>query len=254
MTLPAETPNAEWYLRVSRERGVTPRCPFATVERCPRYYQSLSLLGEAGSTKMPPDEDERLKAFWEKSDLWPRTAEQAPYIFSSDGRWMSLSEFCPEAMHDRFGFFVKDLGNYFDGLDRGYAYEQLEKEGVPRTHWRWQWEWLKALHFTECPLYSPLSHRATNAPKVEERREAKHSTTVETSSPPQPKEMLTLKITFMNEPGLEGVVSPRQSMVEAHEMNQLVAFTGRTHAVVAAPGERASYRFFEFFTHFPACQ
>ncbi|TPV98303.1 MAG: hypothetical protein USCAAHI_02263 [Beijerinckiaceae bacterium] len=31
-------------------------------------------------------------------------------------------------------------------------------------------------------------------------------------------------------------------------MNQLVAFTDRTPALVAAVGERASYRFFEFFT------
>jgi hypothetical protein len=37
----------------------------------------LVFLGEAGSTKIAPDEDQRLKARWEKSDLWPRTAEGA---------------------------------------------------------------------------------------------------------------------------------------------------------------------------------
>jgi hypothetical protein len=37
-------------------------------------------------------------------------------------------------------------------------------------------------------------------------------------------------------------------------MNQLVAFTGRAAALVAATGERASYRFFQFFVHFAACQ
>jgi hypothetical protein len=31
-------------------------------------------------------------------------------------------------------------------------------------------------------------------------------------------------------------------------MNQLVAFTDRAPALIAAAGERASYRFFEFFT------
>ena len=31
------------YTSESEERrGPTPRCPFATVDRCPRYYQSLS--------------------------------------------------------------------------------------------------------------------------------------------------------------------------------------------------------------------
>jgi hypothetical protein len=31
-------------------------------------------------------------------------------------------------------------------------------------------------------------------------------------------------------------------------MNQLIPFTDRTHVLIAATGERASYRFFEFFT------
>jgi hypothetical protein len=36
--------------------------------------------------------------------------------------------------------------------------------------------------------------------------------------------------------------------LEVIEMNHLVAFTDRTHALIAAAGARASYRFFEFFT------
>jgi hypothetical protein len=31
-------------------------------------------------------------------------------------------------------------------------------------------------------------------------------------------------------------------------MTKLVVFTDRTHAIIAAVGERASYSFFEFFT------
>jgi len=57
-----DIPNREWYANLSRERGVAFRCPFATVESCPRYYQSLSLLGKAGSTKIPEAEDERLSS------------------------------------------------------------------------------------------------------------------------------------------------------------------------------------------------
>jgi len=37
-------------------------------------------------------------------------------------------------------------------------------------------------------------------------------------------------------------------LVEETAMNQLVIFADRTHALIAAVGERASYRFFEFFT------
>jgi hypothetical protein len=37
-------------------------------------------------------------------------------------------------------------------------------------------------------------------------------------------------------------------LVEETAMNQLVIFADRAPALIAAVGERASYRFFEFFT------
>jgi hypothetical protein len=37
-------------------------------------------------------------------------------------------------------------------------------------------------------------------------------------------------------------------------MNQLVAFTDRAPTLVATAGKCPAYRFFEFFTRFPACQ
>jgi hypothetical protein len=53
-------PDFEWYSALSSKRGPSPRWPFASVERCPRYYQSLSLLGGAGFTKIDPKEDASL--------------------------------------------------------------------------------------------------------------------------------------------------------------------------------------------------
>jgi hypothetical protein len=66
MVYDGPNPDMDWYLRLSSARHVTPRCPFASVKRCPRYYQSLSLLGEAGNTKIPAEEDDLLKALWER--------------------------------------------------------------------------------------------------------------------------------------------------------------------------------------------
>jgi hypothetical protein len=84
----------DWYLTLSRQRGTTPRCPFASVERCPRYYDSLSLLGEV--QRIPADEDDRLKAIWEKSDLRPKTAEGATAVISFANRPSIFSNFCPQ--------------------------------------------------------------------------------------------------------------------------------------------------------------
>ena len=69
-------PDLDWYKKKSLESNLSPRCSFATVESCPRYYQSLSLMGNAGATKIDPSEDKRLLKFWKTNDLWPKTGEQ----------------------------------------------------------------------------------------------------------------------------------------------------------------------------------
>lgn len=156
-------PDFDWYSAISARRKVMPRCPFASVERCPRYYQSLSLLGQAGSTSVEPDEDARLKKFWERSDLWPRTSEYASSISGGTDdrgnvRRPIFSKFCPEVAYDRFHYFAEHFGSYADEIDSELAQEQLGREGVPGSDWRWYWGSLTPLHYTECPLYSPLSH------------------------------------------------------------------------------------------------
>ena len=155
-------PKLDWYTSESERLGVTPRCPFASVERCPRYYQSLSLLGTAGSTSIDSSEDSRLREFWEGSDLWPRTREYATAIFGSkndDGDWerMSLSNFCPEVAYDRFGYFASGLGDYADEIDAGIAHENLAKNDGAPGHWRWRWNSLEQMHYTSCPTYAPLT-------------------------------------------------------------------------------------------------
>lgn len=156
---PAPTePDMDWYLGVSRARGVTPRCPFASVERCPRYYQSRSLLGEAGSTKIPTAEDERLKAQWGRSGLWPKTAEEATSIAGGANRYTMFSNFCPEVAYDRFRLFASGFGEYADEIDRDTAYQMLSQRGAASQSWRWTWAYVMPMHFTECPLYSPLLH------------------------------------------------------------------------------------------------
>lgn len=166
MRAETDDPNMAWYLRISRERGVTPRCPFATVESCPRYFHSLSLLGEAGSTKIPPEEDKRLEEFWKKSDLLPRTREQDTALAGTSSKWTSYSEFCPEVIFNRYGLFASHLADYADSIDREVAQEQLAQRGVPGTNWRWRWAWVQPMHFTECPLYSPLAHRRQSAERT----------------------------------------------------------------------------------------
>ena len=156
-----DIPNREWYANLSQERGVAFRCQFATVESCPRYYQSLSLLGEAGSTKISEAEDERLLKLWKSSDLWPRTDEQATGLFGGTAGDPSIySNFCPEVTFERFGYFATTLTKYGDEIDSGFSHQRLARDDAPPGHPRWSWESCAGQHFTECPIYAVLSHRS----------------------------------------------------------------------------------------------
>lgn len=162
-------PDMDWYVSISRKRDVTPRCPFASVERCPRYYHSLSLLGEAGFTKISKAEEARLETLWKTSDLLPRTNEGATSIDSSNGHVFLFCNFCPEVTYDGFGLFASLLAKYSDEIDTDCAHERLRRDAIPLENWRWRWASLTALHFTECPLYSPLTHDAAKASAAKER-------------------------------------------------------------------------------------
>lgn len=158
---PSVIPNGEWYASVSQSRKSAAHCPFATVEGCPRYYQSLSLLGQAGSTKIPEKEDQRLLKLWKKSDLWPRTDEQATAIAGVPGNPSIFSNFCPEVTAGRFGYFATSLTRYADELDAGLAHDRLSRNGVSAGHPDWSWSLCVPQHFTECPHFAVLTHRAT---------------------------------------------------------------------------------------------
>ncbi len=156
-------PTLEWYKRRSRDGGGPPRCPFASVQRCPRFYESLSLLGEAGfTTAIPRDRDDRLRAIWQESDLWPSVNEQAASIMGPADDPRHLMNFCPEVLYERFGLFATALHGYADEIDTGLAHSQLAAEHAPASDWGWAWTTVKPMHYTDCPLYSPLMQNGPN--------------------------------------------------------------------------------------------
>lgn len=159
-------PDKEWYDNISQSRDTDAHCPFATVEACPRYYQSLSLLSVSGSTKIPKDEDERLLEMWKKSDLWPRTDEQATSVSGSS----MFSNYCPEVSYERFGYFVTFLARYADEIDRDVVHQRLIRDKTPGHHPGWQWASWSEQHFSDCPLYSIIKYRQSD--KAEENKSA----------------------------------------------------------------------------------
>ena len=165
-------PDLKWYSKISAERGVTTRCPFASVYRCPRYYQSLSLMGHAGSTEIDHGKDRELKARWERTDLWPATTEQAT-VLSGTPEKKSFTRFCPEVMYDSFGLFVENLSPHSDEFDQERL---LILKGPFRPDWEYNWTGLAELHYSDCSIYALLKEsqlRLDEALKVEEVLEVK---------------------------------------------------------------------------------
>lgn len=150
-------PEIKWYTLISEEKGIAFRCPFASVHRCPRFYQSLSLLGNAGSTSIDPAKDKKLLKKWKKSELWPVTDEYATSVAGSTPKF--FSNFCPEVSFDRFGLFASYLGRYSDEIDIDTAHSNLEKELAHSNDWRWRWASISPMHYSECPLFSLLNEK-----------------------------------------------------------------------------------------------
>lgn len=146
----------EWYTAVGEKRGVDARCPFASVHRCPRYYESISLLAAASGSGLDEREDRKLLRKWKKSQLWPVAGGQAASIAGDPGNPSVYSNFCPEVTYEHFGIFAAFLARYGDEIDSGVSHAHLAKEGAPNGDWRWRWSNAQPMHFTECPLHSPL--------------------------------------------------------------------------------------------------
>ena len=124
--------------------------------RLPRYYHSLGLLGEAGTTRIAKEEQERLDALWEKSPLLPVVGEQETRIAFFGDKPSQFHNFCPETAFDHFGYFATYLGRYADQDDSISAAQRLQKEGAPAEDPGWQWSGNTPQHFSQCPLYSLL--------------------------------------------------------------------------------------------------
>jgi hypothetical protein len=150
-------PTIGWYKKLSTAHGIEPRCPYATVESCPRYYESLWLLGTAGDDPIPKSEDRRLYRKWRKSDLWYRTREYAASISGSNKN--IFDNFCPEVAFNRFGYFATYLYRFTDDIDREGRIRILKSEPSIADDWRLHWADLTPLHYSDCPLFSILNHR-----------------------------------------------------------------------------------------------
>lgn len=150
-------PDIEWYAGISEKKRITARCPNATIHRCPRYFESITLLADAGiTTRIRKATHDAVLAKWESHELWPVTGETATSI-SGGENLNCFSNFCPEVAFDIFKLFASTLIDFSCSLDRENRERQLEREGMPTgKDWRMRWEHIEPMHYSVCPIYSKL--------------------------------------------------------------------------------------------------
>lgn len=153
----------EWYKNQSEAKGKPTHCPYATVEDCPRYYQSMSLLGSTGSTKIDEKKDKKLLKKWKKSNLWPKIDEQATSVSTSGERFSSAFNYCPEVLYIRFGLFAKSIASFKDEIDQDAMHNYLKKIDAQQNDARWIWSHIEPLHYADCSLYSVLDSEVAHS-------------------------------------------------------------------------------------------
>ena len=149
----------EWYIEISKQNKVQPRCIYASIERCPRYFQSMKLLGDYNIiTSINEKTIKKLNKKWPKSEFWSTIDEQSASIMGKTGEASIFSHFCPEIMYDVFGYFTSYLSYYCDELDMQNTHERLKAEKVNKDDYRWYYQSIYPMHYTECHLYSLLDN------------------------------------------------------------------------------------------------
>jgi hypothetical protein len=168
-----QNPNWEWYAAKSRQMNGPSRCPFASANRCPRYYESLYLLGSVGiATKIPEEAKIKLDSQWKSFEA--TIGEEAASISGGEGNdTKAMSNFCPEVSFNIFGLFASGLHPHHGAIDLGMAHARLEREKVKRGDPRWDWANVTPRHYTECPEYSILQGNVMNDPAHRENSSGK---------------------------------------------------------------------------------
>jgi len=171
--VPRERADLAWYSGESRKQKLSPRCPIAHAELCPRYFESVEALGRAGRITQIPSErvaslDRKWKAFQ------PVIAEEEPWLRSSGGELgerdrLSVHNFCPEVCYDVYGYFASDMFDYTDEIDRREDRTDYNREGI-KEKFDSRWERVTPRHYTACREYSIHTTFAGDKPSKAARK------------------------------------------------------------------------------------
>ena len=149
-----DIPDIEWYRNKSIQMDSPNSCPYANHYKCPRFFDSIDMLGDAGIiTRINIKDKKDLDAFWERSGLSPIIAEDKTSIRNNN---KTFSNFCPEVSFKHLdGYYAKFLAKHSDDTDKENDYRKAEKDKLSNDY-RYEWEYVIACHFLDCSVYNQI--------------------------------------------------------------------------------------------------
>lgn len=145
-----------WYSRQSGRKALSPHCPLAANDKCPRYFLSQRHAAAAGATTLQLSDDERsrLDEKWAASDVVTSMDLTVGSSLTADQELHGVDGFCPEVSARIFGLYCSSLRK-FPNEDARLAYHKiLAAENVPKADPRWDWMIVEPRHYTECHEFS----------------------------------------------------------------------------------------------------
>ena len=120
-------PDKSWYLARDGRRKLSPHCPIAANDRCPRYYLSQRYAADAGeqTLELTAEVRARIEDTWAASDVFASIEQSVGTAQGPDGKLRGFSGFCPEVTARIFGLYCTDLRTYPDEEARRAHHKQL---------------------------------------------------------------------------------------------------------------------------------
>ncbi|MBA1300792.1 hypothetical protein [Pseudomonas carnis] len=173
--MPITIPDSSWYRSKSSEKKAPASCPYANVHKCPRYYASMYMLGEARIiTSINNVKKTSLDAYWASSGLLPVIAEEETCIHGRQGNWSAFSNFCPEIAFAYLRYYASYLAKYVDEIDSDCGRRIAEREKYPND-WRYEWGFISPCHFLDCSVYNQVREFNSKEIDINKRLIPKHN-------------------------------------------------------------------------------
>ena len=153
MTIAADE---DWYMRRDGRKKLSPHCPLAANDKCPRYFLSQRHAAAAGVAhlELSGQARARLEEAWATSDVFASVDLSVGTSFAPGGLLSGVEGFCPEVAARIFGLYCSSLAAFPDEDARRHCHKTLTDENAPRSDPRWTWMAVLPRHYTECLEFS----------------------------------------------------------------------------------------------------